>query len=140
MLGYVQYYPTLHLKLKLHQRVTNFEVVFLFCVVTLLCMNIKTIDHSIVFTNECTLNINYSVFVATSVRRVAEVSYLVVCIFWSFHGCRICCLRQPWKYYENTNREKVRTLLARYTFIGFALLCFQAVTSCPLKAYFQYIW
>ena len=42
---------------------------------------------------------------------LAEVSYVVVCIFWSFHGCRICCLRQPWKYYENTNGEKVRTLL-----------------------------
>ena len=100
-------------------------------------MIIKTIDHSIVFTNECTLNINYSVFVATSVRRVAEVSYLVVCISWSFHGCRICCLRQPWKYYENTNSEKVRTLLARYTLIGFTLLCFQAVTACALRGLFS---
>ena len=51
---------------------------------------------------------------------LAEVSYLVVCISWSFHGCRICCLRQPWKYNENTNDEKVRTLLAGYTLIGFA--------------------
>ena len=71
---------------------------------------------------------------------LAEVSYLVVCISWSFHGCRICCLRQPWKNYENTKSEKVRTLLARYTFIGFALLCFQAVTSCPLRGLFSIGW
>ena len=53
---------------------------------------------------------------------LAEVSYVLVCIFWSFHGCRTCCLRQPWKYYKNTNGEKVRTLQAGYTFIGFALV------------------
>ena len=29
--------------------------------------------------------------------------------------------------------KKVRTLLAGYTFIGFALLCFQTVTSCPMS-------
>ena len=68
---------------------------------------------------------------------LAEVSYLVVCISWSFHGCRICCLRQPWKFYGNTNGEKVRTLLAGSTFIGFALLCFQTVTSCPLRGLFS---
>ena len=71
---------------------------------------------------------------------LAEVSYLVVCISWSFHGCRICCLRQTWKYYENTKGNKVRTLLAGYTFIGFALLCFQAVTSCPLRGLFSIGW
>ena len=55
----------------------------------------------------------------TSITQVlAEVSYLV-CISWSFHGCDICCLRQPWKYYENTNGEKMRTLLAGYSFLGF---------------------
>ena len=71
---------------------------------------------------------------------LAEVSYVVVCIFLSFHGCRICCLRQPWKYYENAIGEKVRTLLAGYTFIGFALLCFQTVTSRPLRGlYFQLV-
>ena len=67
-------------------------------------------------------------------RLLAEVSYLVVCISWSFHGYHICCLRQPRKYYENTNGEKVRT---GYTFIGFALLCFQTVTSCPLRGLFS---
>ena len=36
-----------------------------------------------------------------------------------------------------TNDEKVRTLLAGYTFIGFALLCFQTVTSCPLRGLFS---
>ena len=46
-------------------------------------------------------------------------------------------LRQPWKYYENANSEKVRTLLAGYNFIGFALLCFQTVTSCPLRGLFS---
>ena len=60
--------------------------------------------------------------------------------FLVFHGCPICCLRQPWKYYENTNGEKVRTLLAGYTFIGFALLCFQTVTSCTLRGLFSIGW
>ena len=71
-------------------------------------------------------------FFPTSITQVlAEVSYLVVCISWSIHGCRICCLRQPWKYYENTNGEKMGTLLA--------LLCFQTVTSCPLRCLFSII-
>ena len=39
--------------------------------------------------------------------------------------------------HENINGEKVRTLLAGYTFIGFALLCFQTVTSCPLRGLFS---
>ena len=78
-----------------------------------------------------TLQVEFS-----SLRRL----YLVVCISWSFHGCRICSLRHPWKYYKNTNSEKVRTLLAGYTFIGFALLCFQAVTSCPLRGLFSISW
>ena len=68
--------------------------------------------------------------------KLAKISYLVICISWSIHGFRICCLRQPWKYYENTNGEKMRTLLAGYTFIGFALLCFQTVTSCSLRCLF----
>ena len=87
------------------------------------------------------LDSHFNRFFPTFITQVlAEVSYLVVCISWSFHGCRICCLRQPWKYYENTNGEKVRTLLAGYTFIGFALLCFQAVTSCPLRGLFSIGW
>ena len=31
----------------------------------------------------------------------------------------------------------MRTLLAGYTFIGFARLCFQTVTSCPLRGLFS---
>ena len=75
-------------------------------------------------------------------QLLAEVSYLVVCISWSFHGCHLCCLRQPWKYYENTNGEKMRTLLAGYTgtFIGFALLFFQTVTSWFLRGLFSIGW
>ena len=73
-------------------------------------------------------------------QLLTEVSYLVVCVLWSFHGCRICCLRHPWKCYENTNGEKVRTLLAGYTCIGFALLCFQTVTSRPLRGLFSIGW
>ena len=76
-------------------------------------------------------------FFATFITLLAEVFYLVVCISWSFHGCLICCLRQPWKYYENTNGEKMRTLLAGYTFIGFALLYFPPLTSCPLRGLFS---
>ena len=63
-----------------------------------------------------------------------------LCISWSFHGCRICCLRQLWKYYENTNSEKTRTLQAGYTFISFAPLYFQTVTSCPLRGLFSIVW
>ena len=33
--------------------------------------------------------------------------------------------------------KETRTLLAGYTFIGFALLCFQTVTSCPLRGLFS---
>ena len=33
--------------------------------------------------------------------------------------------------------EKVRTPLAGYTFIAFALRCFQTVTSCPLRGLFS---
>ena len=78
--------------------------------------------------------------IVISIQVLAEVSYLVICISWSFHGCRTCCLRQPWKYYENTNSKKVRTLLTVYTFIGFSLLCFQKVTSCPLRGLFSVDW
>ena len=79
-------------------------------------------------------------FFPTFITQVlAEISYLVVCISWSFHGYHICCLRQPWKYFKNTNGENVRTLLAGYTFI-FALLCFQTVTSCPLRGLFSIGW
>ena len=49
----------------------------------------------------------------------------------------ICAVNIAQKYYENTNGEKVRALLAGYTFIGFALLCFQTVTSCPLRGLFS---
>ena len=79
-------------------------------------------------------------FPSFSTQLLSEVSYLVVCIFWSFHSCRICCLRQPWKYYESTNGEKVRTLLAGYTFIGFALLCFQTVSPRLLRGLFSIGW
>ena len=50
---------------------------------------------------------HFNWFFPTFISQVlAVVSYLVVCISWSFHGCCICCcLRQPWKYYENTNDE-----------------------------------
>ena len=79
------------------------------------------------------------IFFATSLTQVtAEVSYLVVCISWSIRGCRIFCLRQPWKYYENTNGEKMRTLLAGYSFIGFAHLCFQRVTSSSQMPIFNW--
>ena len=81
---------------------------------------------------------HFNHFFPTFITQVlAEVSYLVVCISWSFHGCRICCIRQLWKYYENKNSEKIRTLLAGYTFIGFAPLYFQTVTSCPLRSLFS---
>ena len=87
------------------------------------------------------LNSHFNHFFPTSITQVlAEVSYLVVCFSWSIQGCRICCLRQPWKYYENTNGEKMRTLLAGYTFIGFALLCFQTLASCPLGRLFSIGW
>ena len=81
-----------------------------------------------------------SIFPSFITQVLAEVSYVVVCIFWSFHGCCICCLRQPWKYFENTNGEKERTLLAGYSFIGFATLCFQTVTSCPFRGLFSIGW
>ena len=72
--------------------------------------------------------------------EVAEVSYLIVCIFWSFYDCIICCQRQSWKYYENINGEKMKTLPAGYTFSGFVLLYFPPVTSCPLRGlYFQLV-
>jgi len=84
------------------------------------------------------LHSHFSWFFAFFHHQVlAEVSYLVICISWCIHGCCICCLRQPWKYYENTNGEKMRTVLAGYTFIGFAVLCFQTVTSCPLRCLFS---
>ena len=84
---------------------------------------------------------HFNRFFHTFITQVlAEVSYLVVCISWSFYGCLICCLRQPWKYYENTNSEKMRILLAGYTFIGFALLYFQTLTSCPLRGLFSIGW
>ena len=86
------------------------------------------------------LDSHFNQFFLTSITQVlAEVSHLVICISWSFQGCYIRCLRQPWKYYENTNGEKMRTLLARYTgtSIGFALLCFQIVTSSPLRCLFS---
>ena len=52
------------------------------------------------------INSHFYQFFPTSITQVlAEVSYLVVCI-WSIQGCRICCLGQPWKYYQNTNGEK----------------------------------
>ena len=35
------------------------------------------------------------------------------------------------------NGKKVRTLLAGYTFIGLAPLCFQTVPSCPLRGLFS---
>ena len=80
-------------------------------------------------------------FFPTFITQVLpEVSYLVICISWSFNGCRVCFPRQPWKYYENTNDEKMRTLLAGYTFIAFSLLCFQTVTSCPLRGLFSIGW
>ena len=85
--------------------------------------------------------LNFNPFFTSFITQVlAEVSYLVVSICWSFHGCRICCLRQGWKYYKNTNSKKVRTLLAGYIFIGFALLCFQTVTSHPLTRLFSIGW
>ena len=86
------------------------------------------------------LDSHFNQFFPTSITQVlAEVSHLVICISWSFQGCYIRCLRQPWKYYENTNGEKMRTLLARYTgtSIGFALLFFQTVTSSPLRCLFS---
>ena len=87
------------------------------------------------------LNSHFNRFFTSFITQVlAEVSYLVVCIFWSFHGCSMCCLRQGWKYYENTNSKKVKTLLAGYTFIGFALLCLQTVTSHPLRRLFSIGW
>ena len=91
-------------------------------------------------TGSILISINF--FLTFITQLLAEVSYLVVCISWSFHGCRICCLRQPWKNYENTNGKKMRTLLAGYTgtSIGFALLCFQKVTSCPLRCLFPIGW
>ena len=86
------------------------------------------------YTQFDSLDSHFNRYFPTFITQVlAEVSYLVVCISWSFHACRICCLRQPWNYHENANGEKMRTLLAGYTFIGFASLCFQTVTSCPLR-------
>ena len=41
---------------------------------------------------------------------------------------------------QDTNGAKMRTLLAGYTSIGFALLCFQTVTSCPLRCPFSIGW
>ena len=69
-----------------------------------------------------------------------KIVNVLIIISWSFHGCHNCCLRQPWKYYENTNGEKMRTLLAMYTgtFIGFALLYQQTVTSCPLRGLWSF--
>ena len=87
------------------------------------------------------LDSHFNGFFPTFITLVlAEVSYLVVCISRSFHGCRICCLRQPWNYYESTNGKKVRSLLAGYTFTGFALSCFQTVTSCRLRGLFPVGW
>ena len=59
---------------------------------------------------------------------------MLLFVFSGLFMAVVCCLRQPWKYYENTNGEKVRTLLAGYTFTGFALLCFQTVTSLACSA------
>jgi len=71
---------------------------------------------------------------------LAEVSYLALCISWSFHGCLICSLRQLWNYYKNTAGKKMRTLLAGYTIIGFASLYSPPVTSCPLRGLFSIGW
>ena len=87
------------------------------------------------YTQFQTLDCHFNRFFPTFITQVlAQVSYLVVDLF---HGYRI---RHPWKYYENTNSEKMRTLLARYTFTGFALPCFQTATSCPLRGLFSIGW
>ena len=85
------------------------------------------------------LDSHFNRFSPTFITLLAEVSYLVVCISRSFHGCLIRCLGQPWKYYENTNGKKMRTLLAGYSFIGFALLYFPPVTHVLSEVYFQLV-
>ena len=44
------------------------------------------------------------------------------------------------QFFPTCRFEKMRTLLAGYTFIGFALLYFPAVTSCPFRGLFLICW
>ena len=64
------------------------------------------------------------------------------------------CFKVRWNWYTQFHRldthfnqffptcrfEKMRTLLAGYTFSGFALLYFPPVTSCPLRGLFLIGW
>ena len=53
------------------------------------------------------LDSHFNQFFPTIITQVlAEVSYIIICISWSFHGCCICCLRQLWKYYKKRNGKK----------------------------------
>ena len=50
---------------------------------------------------------HFSVFFPTLITVLAEVSYLVFCISWSFHGCLTCSLIKT----AMKILQKMRTLL-----------------------------
>ena len=77
------------------------------------------------YTQFHSLDSHFNRYFPTFITQVlAEVSYLVVCIYWSFHGCCICCLRQPWNYHEICKRRRDENSAGRVYFHRFCISVF----------------